>query len=213
MKKTNLSLRTLAALLAAGSVLQACVPLVAAGVGTGVAATLDRRSYGTQVEDSEIEHRFNRSFPEALENRTHVSATAFNRWLLITGEANDEQARAEVDRLAHAVSNVREVVNEVVVGYTPSLATRSNDVLLTSSVKTRLFASSDIAGNQIKVITEAGTVYLMGLVTEREAYVASEIARTTTGVKKVVRVFEVVSPEDAKRLSVQQMPAASQSTP
>lgn len=210
MKYTS-SLRTLAAVLAASAALQACVPLVAAGVGTGVVASIDRRSYGIQLEDTEIEHRFNRQFPEALEKRTNVSATSYNRWVLLTGQASDAESRSEVEKLARSIRNVREVVNEISIGYPSSFTSRSNDVLLTSSVKGRLFNSAEISGNHIKVVTESGTVYLMGLVTEREANIASEIARTTNGVQKVVRVFEVISPEEARRISLPQQ--AGQSAP
>lgn len=211
--KPGLSLRTLALVLSAATVLQACVPLVAAGVGTGVVASLDRRSYGIQLEDTEIEHRFNRQFPAALEQRTNVSATSFNRWVLLTGQAVDAQSRGEVEQLARSVRNVREVINEITIGYPSSFSARSNDTLLTSSVKTRLFGSSDLSGHHIKVVTESGTVYLMGLVTEREANIAGDLARTTSGVQKVVRVFEIVSPEEAQRMSLQQQAAPAAQPP
>ncbi len=196
------SLFTLLALLLAGSLQQACVPLVAMGVGGGVASTLDRRTYGEQIIDTEIEHRFNRRFPSALEAKTAASATAFNRWVLITGQAMDEPAKAEVETLARSIPNVREVFNELTIAYPASFGSRSNDTLLTSKVKARLFDSPLVSGNHVKVVSESGVVYLMGMVTEAEANAAINVARTTAGVSKVVNVMEIISPAQAKALSV-----------
>ncbi len=193
---------TLLTLLLAGGLQQACVPLVAMGVGGGVASTLDRRTYGEQIIDTEIEHRFNRRFPSALEAKTAASATAFNRWVLITGQAMDEPAKAEVETLARSIPNVREVYNELTIAYPSSFGSRSNDTLLTSKVKTRLFDSPLVSGNHIKVVSESGVVYLMGMVTEAEANAAINVARTTAGVSKVVNVMEIISPEQARALSV-----------
>lgn len=196
------SLYSLLALVLVGGLQQACVPLVAMGIGGGVASTLDRRTYGEQIIDTEIEHRFNRRFPAPLEARTAASATAYNRWVLITGQAMDEPAKAEVETLARSIPNVREVFNELSIAYPSSFGSRSNDTLLTSKVKARLFDSPLVSGNHIKVVSESGVLYLMGLVTEAEANTAIEIARTTSGVSKVVNVMEIIPPELAKALTV-----------
>ncbi|KAF7600268.1 MAG: transporter [Candidatus Dactylopiibacterium carminicum] len=207
-KSFRLSL--LLALCVAG-LLQACIPLVAVGVGGGVAATIDRRTYGEQVMDTEIQHRFNRQFPSALEAKTNASATVFNRWVLLTGQAMDEQSRAEVEALARSIPNVREVFNELSIAYPASFTSRSGDTLLTSKVKARLFDSPLVAGTQVKVSSESGIVYLMGLLTEAEANAAVDIARTTAGARKVVNMIEIITPEQAQARTVAQPPAAEQS--
>lgn len=202
--KYRIPLCNLALVLASSLLLQACIPLVAAGVGTGVSATLDRRTYAEQIMDSEIEHKFNHSFPAGLESKTQVSATAFNRWILLTGQAIDATSRNEVEERARGIANVREVFNEITLGYPASFTTRSNDSLITSNVKTRLFDSPYVSGHHVKVVTESGVVYLMGEVTEGEAKAATETARMASGVRKVVSIFEIISEERARQLSPNQ---------
>lgn len=202
-----MKLKTLATILAAAGLLQACVPLIAGGVAGGVASTMDRRTYGEQLMDTEIEHKFNRGFPAALEARTNTSATAFNRWVLLTGQAIDEASRAAVEAHARSVPNVREVYNEISIGYPASFTSRTNDTWLTSAVKTRLFNDKTLSGHHVKVVSESGTVYLMGQLTEDEARLALEIARRTAGVRKVISVIETISPEQARQRSVQTTPA------
>ncbi|MDP5238148.1 BON domain-containing protein [Uliginosibacterium sp. 31-16] len=195
------SLRTLVTILSAAALLQACVPLAVVGVGTGVTSTLDRRTYGEQIMDREIEVKFNRSFPKDLEARTAAQATSFNRWVLLTGQAIDASSRSEVENLARGLANVREVFNEISIGYPASFSSRNNDSFLTTKVKARLFDSPYISGHHVKVVTESGIVYLLGEVTAGEAQAATEVARNTSGVQKVVSMFEVISPERAKQLN------------
>ncbi|WP_018609374.1 BON domain-containing protein [Uliginosibacterium gangwonense] len=195
-------LYTLLAIISLCTTLPACVPLVAAGVGaTGVASTLDRRSYGVQIQDSEIERRFNHNFPVALEENTQVSANAFNRWILLTGRANNEKAKADVEQLARNVPNIREVFNEIAIGYPLPFGVRTSDRWVVTQVKARLVDSKEISANHFDVICSNGVVYLMGIVTENEANIATEIARTTKNVVRVVRVMEVVSPAEIARLT------------
>ena len=206
-----MKLRTLCGVLAMAGLLQACVPLIAGGIAGGVASTADRRTYGEQLMDTEIEHKFNRGFPAALEARTNASATAYNRWLLISGQAIDEASKAAVETHARSLPNVREVYNELSIGYPSSFSERSNDAWLTSSVKTRIFTSKEnISGHHIKITTESGTVYLMGLLTEEEAQLAVELARGTAGVRKVVNLIEIVSPDFVAKRSLQTNPPPAQ---
>jgi len=186
-------LYTLLTAVCISAALPACIPLLAAGVGSAVVSSMDRRSYGIQLQDTEIEHRFNRSFPAGLEAKTQASATSFNRWVLLTGQANDAAAKAEVEQIARKVPNVREVFNEITIGYPIAFSVRNNDSFLTTKVKARLVDNKDISAHSFKVVTEDGTVYLMGIVTELEGNIATEIARNTAGVKRVVRVFETLS--------------------
>lgn len=194
-------LQTLLAAICFSAVLPACIPLVAAGVGSGVVASMDRRSYGIQLQDSEIEHRFNRSFPATLEEKTQAYATSFNRWVLLTGEAIDEKSKSEVEQVARRIPNVREVFNEITIGYPIPFSARNNDTFLTTKVKARLIDNRDISAHSFKVVSEGGTVYLMGLVTEQEGNIATEIARTTSGVQRVVRVFETLTAAELNSLT------------
>ncbi len=180
--------------------LQGCFPLVATGVGVGAMMYNDRRTSGAIVEDEGIEWRTARAFREKFGDTVHVNVTAFNRNVLLTGEVPNEQLRGDVERWAASVANVRNVINETVVGGFSSLTSRSNDALITSKVKGRLVDAGNVSANHVKVVTEAGNVFLMGLVTMREADLATEIARRTSGVHKVVRVFEYISEEEARRL-------------
>jgi osmotically-inducible protein OsmY len=195
------STRSLIAALCAAGFLQACVPLVVAGVGTGVTSTLDRRTYGEQIIDREIEHKFNHAVTDDLDQNSSVTATAFHRWLLLTGQAIDPGRRDQLEQIARGTPNVNQVFNEVTIGYPASFSSHSSDSFITSKVKTRLFDSPYLSGHHVKVITESRVVYLMGELTDGEARVAVDVARNTSGVEKVVSVFEIISEEKAQQLN------------
>jgi osmotically-inducible protein OsmY len=163
---------------------------VVSGVGAGVAMSQDRRTSGMFIEDEGIESRSAKRISENFGTNVHVNVTSFNRNVLLTGEAPTEAIRREVERLAAEVEHVRNVTNEIVVSGVSSFASRSNDTLITSKVKGRFMDGGKFQINHVKVITEDGVVYLMGLVKRNEAESAVEIARSTSGVKKVVKVFE-----------------------
>lgn len=179
---------------------QGCIPVIVGGTGAAVAMATDRRSSGTYVEDEGIEWKAGNRINERLGDKVHVNATSFNRKLLLTGEAFNEASREEAGRIAAAVENVKEVVNDLRIAPTSTLSARGNDSYISSKVKARFVDQKDFHIQQVKVTTEAGTVFLMGLVTEKEGNAATEVARTTNGVQKVVRVFEYISEEEARRL-------------
>ncbi|MDB5801863.1 MAG: transporter [Rhodocyclales bacterium] len=182
--------------------IQGCVPLIATGVGTGVSATLDRRSYGTQLEDSEIEVRIMRQINQQLDDKASISTTAVNRWVLLTGQTKDEGSRTQAEKIASETQNVRKVFNEVTVNWPSSVGNHTSDALTTSKVKGRLLnpETKGISGHNVKVVTEVGVVYLMGVVSENEAKIAVDIARTTSGVQKVVNLFEILGDEEMRRI-------------
>ena len=183
--------------------LTGCFPVVAGGaVMTGMVAT-DRRTSGAQVEDESIELRASDRLNTAFGDKIHQNVTSFNRIVLITGEAATPAVQQQAGQIVGKVENVRSVVNELVVAEKSSLAQRSNDTYITSKVKASLIDAKDLQSNTIKVVTERQVVYLMGLVTQREANRASEVARGVDGVKKVVRVFEYLTEEQLKALSAQ----------
>ena len=183
--------------------LQGCFPVVAAGAATGAMMAADRRSSGAYVEDEGLEWKVGNRIKERFGEAAHVNVTAFNRVVLLTGEISDEAGRSALDQIAAGVPNVRGVTNEVQVAGASSLTSRGNDAVVTSKVKARFVDDNGFSANHVKVVTEAGTVFLMGLVTREEADQATEIARTTSGVRKVVRVFEYITAEEARNLQLQ----------
>jgi osmotically-inducible protein OsmY len=181
----------LAALLAL-PLLQGCVPLIVGGVAAGAIAVDDRRSLGTQTDDKSIGFTVDKNINDVYGDRAHVNVNPFNRRVLLTGEVPDDKARQDVARIASTVQNVREVINEVQVAGNASMTSRSNDAFITSKVKGNFVDDKDILANAFKVTTEAGVVYLQGLVTREEGDRASAVAARTSGVKQVVRVFEYI---------------------
>ncbi len=211
MQKFKLALAA-AALISALPLLQGCVPaVVGAGAAAGVMTAHDRRTTGTQADDEGLEWKAAQQIPENYKNDAHVNFTAFNRRLLITGEVPSEDARNVIGERVGKLEGVKEVFNETVVGAASSLSSRTNDSYVTSKVKARLVDEKTISANHVKVVTEAGVVYLMGIVTEREGKVAVAVTRTTAGVRKVVNLTEVISDAEAKRL--QTLPSAGTAPP
>ena len=184
--------------------LQGCFPVVAAGVTTGVLAVVDRRSVGTQTEDETIEWKARARVGEKLKNNTHFNFTSYNRRVLISGEVPSAEVKAEAERIVAAVPNVQGVYNELIVGPVSSFPDRSNDSFITSKVKSRFVDAGKFNPMHVKVVTEAGTVFLLGLVTQAEANSAVQVARTTSGVKKVVNLIEIITPAKARELDVAQ---------
>jgi len=197
----------IAALLIGATVLpalQGCFPVVAAGVGTGVSATLDRRTLGTQTEDESIEWKAGSRVGDKLKDRGHFNFTSYNRKVLLSGEVASEDIKAEAERIVAGIPNVQGVHNELIVGPSSSFTDRSNDAFITSKVKSRSVDSGKFNPLHVKVVTEAGTVFLLGMVTQAEADSAIQVARTTAGVKKVVPLFEIIPPTKARELDVAQ---------
>jgi osmotically-inducible protein OsmY len=193
--------------------LQGCVPVVAAGVTTGVLATFDRRSLGTQTEDETIEWKASSHVSEKLGDKAHINYTSYNRKVLLSGEVPSAEIKAEVERIVTGVTNVQGIYNELAVGPVTAFSARSNDSYITSKVKGRFVDANRFNAIHVKVVTEAGAVYLMGFVTQREADAAIELARTTSGVRKVINVMEIITDAKAKELDIQTQSAPKQAEP
>lgn len=192
---SSLPLCSLAAALLAGA-LAGCAPLIVGGaVGTAIMVS-DRRSSGAQIDDEAIELRAGARLREAIGDRAHININSYNRQVLLTGEAPNDAIRQQAEQIVRGVENVRAVVNEVGVGPASSLSQRSNDVLITGKVRASFVDANDLQASAFKVVTERGAVYLMGRVTQREAERGTSIARQISGVQKVVRLFEVVTPQE-----------------
>lgn len=195
-------LLTLALAASALTTLSACAPLIVGGAMVG--GTLmytDRRTSGAQVEDQAIELKAANRIGELVGDRGRVSATSYNRLVLLTGEAQTEADKAAIEQSIQRIENVRSVVNEIGVMGASSLTSRSNDAFLSGKVKASLVEAKDLMANAFKVVTDRGTVYLMGRVTEREAARSADVARSVSGVQKVVRVFELMSEEELAALT------------
>ena len=180
--------------------LQGCFPMVATGITSGVLASVDRRSLGTQTEDESIEWKASARVSEKLGDKTHANFTSFNRKVLLSGEVPTAEAKAEAEAIVNGVANVQGVYNELVVGPVSSYSNRSNDSFITSKVKSRSVDSGKFNPVHVKVVTEAGTVFLLGMVTQPEADAAINVARTTAGVKRVVNLLEIITPAKAREL-------------
>jgi osmotically-inducible protein OsmY len=185
------------AVMASAALLQGCeLALIGAGAGAAYSTIEDRRSSGTQLDDDAIELRAGSRIGARFPDKIHINVAAFNRAALITGEVPDEAVRAEVEKIVQGVPNVRGVTNEVQLAPVTSLGERTSDSLITTQVKARYLRANAFNPVHVKVVTEAGVVYLMGVLTEREADDAVDIARTTSGVRKVVKIFEYCKATD-----------------
>lgn len=196
-----MKIRTLTLLAAFVPVLAGCFPVAVVGVGAGALAIADRRLAEVQLSDESIEIRAANRIGEQFGSRNHINVTSYNRMVLLTGEAHDAATKAEIEKVVAGVPNVRSVSNEILIGGPSPISSRSNDTYVTSKVKARFIDANKFAANHVKVVTEWGTVFLLGLVTQAEADAAVEIARTTSGALKVVRVFEIISEDEARRLT------------
>ena len=178
--------------LALSTQLTGCFPVIAGGAAAGGAMIADRRTAGTYVEDQSIELKAEKIIFEKIGKDIHANVTSYNRQVLITGEAKNNSVKENAEALIKPINQVQKVTNELVIGENSSLTSRSNDAFITSKVKASFIKENKFPANYVKVVTEASTVFLMGIVTQQEADDAVEIARGVSGVEKVVKVFEYI---------------------
>ncbi len=186
-------LRVLAAAALAGMLLllTACVPLVVAGAASTAMVVTDRRSTGAQLDDASIETKLELAATERYGDKAHVNVTSYNGTVLLTGEVPDIAAKTAFVAEARGTDRVRNVQDELLVGPPSDLSTRANDTYLTSVVKSRFLEATDkFSPTHVKVVCERSIIYLMGIVKRSEAEAAAKIAATTSGVARVVTVFE-----------------------
>ena len=213
--KLNLNRWMFSALAASSLVasLSACAPLVVGSAVMGGLVAIDRRTAGIQLEDESIELRTAQGLRQNLSEASHVNVTSYNRMVLLTGEVSSAADRERAERLAKSQENVSSVVNDLAIEPASSLTQRSKDIIATGQIKALMVDAKDLQSNAFKVIVERGIVYLMGRVTARDAQRASEIASSgsVSGVVKVVRVFDIITDDELKRISAQ--PFSSQAQP
>lgn len=178
-----------------------CIEMALATAAVGTMAASDRRTLGAQTEDKTIAVKGESRVSRVVGDTGHINVNSFNRKVLLTGEVRDEATKAAAERELAGVEGVQSIINELVIGLPSSLASRSNDSYITAKVKASFIDAKDVFGNAIKVVTERGVVYLMGRVTQREGDRAGEIARSVSGVAKVVKVFEYISEEELRQMT------------
>ncbi len=183
-----------ASLIAAVPFVQGCIEMAAVGAGAAVLSYEDRRTTAVQIEDEGIELRGSNRILEKYGDKVHFNITSYNRNVLLTGEVPDEKTKEEIGRIASGVPGVRGVTNELRVAAIAPYTSRANDSGITGKVKARFLDAGKFSPVHVKVVTESATVYLLGIVTEKEGADAAEIARTTGGVRKVVKVFDYCDP-------------------
>ena len=188
--RASLALK-ISALVVALAALGGCVPVIVAGAvgGTAMVAT-DRRSAGAQLDDENIEIKVSSQANTEFGNRVHLNVTSYNGIVLLTGEAVDQSVQTAVGNIAKKTEKVRGVNNELVIGPLSDFSARSNDTYITSKVKSRMIEANKFPPNAVKVVTERGVVYLMGIVSKEEGASAADIAATTAGVVRVVTFFQ-----------------------
>jgi osmotically-inducible protein OsmY len=179
--------------------LQACLPIAATGVAVGASAMMDRRTIGAQTEDREIQIRALNRIAAGIKEHGGVGITSYNRRVLLSGQVPDEQTKRAVESIVLPTPGVKMVYNELQVAPRSSLTAEARDAALTTRVKASFVEQSGLNANTVKVVTEDGVVYLMGLVTDREGKLAAGVASRVSGVARVVTLFEYISEESLKR--------------
>lgn len=187
MRPTRIALIALIAL--AAPLLSGCFTLAATGIATTALMVDDRRTTGVYIEDENVEWKAAARIRDKHKD-ANVNAISYNLTVLLTGQAPSEEVKKQIEETVRGIPSVKNVVNEITVAGNSSLASRGNDGLITTNVKARLIGNGKVSPNHIKVFTENSVVFLLGIVTEAEGDAAAEIARTTSGVLRVVKVFE-----------------------
>jgi len=176
--------------------LSGCAAVIIGGAAAGAAATVahDRRTTGVFIEDQAIEQKALKSISadKEIKDSSHINVTSYNTVVLITGEAPSEDIRNRVVNIVRETQKVTHVYNEITIAAPSSWTSRNSDSLITSKVKTKLLAVADVSGTHVKVVTDKGVVYLMGILTRAEADIATGETQRTGGVQKVVKLFQYI---------------------
>ncbi|MGC9163196.1 MAG: BON domain-containing protein [Thiomonas sp.] len=191
---------SLLAVVLAATQLQGCFVLGVGAVGATAYVATDRRTAGSILEDNTIELKADNRISRALGSDANVRAVSYNQQVLLVGQVPTEADKRKAAEIVQGVPNVKAVLNEIDVGPVADLNRQATDSLITTKVRARLIDAHDIFGNAFKVTTSNSVVYLMGIVTQREADRAVEIARSTSGVSKVVTMFNIISEKQLQQI-------------
>lgn len=192
--RRRLVLLPLLAALVGSSAVSGCFPVIAGGmIGTALVVT-DRRTSGIVLEDHASETRLESRISTKFGPDAHVNVHSFNRIVLLTGEVRNDEVRKGVEDIAKAGENVRTVVNETAVAPISAIADRASDTLLADKIRARYVSDGHFQATVVATIVERSEVFLMGMVTPAEGEDAARVASSTSGVARVVKVFEYVDP-------------------
>jgi len=182
------------------SQLSACGVIAVGGVAATATVLADRRTPGVQAIDKGIELQASGSFDKTFGDSAHINVTSFNQKVLLTGEVKDAAIKAEAEKYAKGMKNVRSVFNELIIGPNSSYTMRANDDYLESKLKTQMIFTQQLPSNSMAIVAEGSSVYLMGILTQGEADLAKKIASNTSGVKDVYAYFDIISNAEKTRL-------------
>lgn len=184
----------LSSLLLAIVISTSCASMISATRKGPIQEDYGKRSFGRFIDDGSIETKsrvnLRKSSPEL--KAAHIGVTSYNGIVLLDGQVPNMEIKELAEDIVKRVRNVRRVHNELAISGPISLPARSNDTWLTSKVKSKLLASSKVKGRRVKVVTENGVVFLMGLITRAEADRVVDTIRGTFGVQRIVRIFEYI---------------------
>ena len=193
------------------SQLSACGVIAVSGVAATATVLADRRTPGVQAIDKGIELQASGSFDKTFGDSAHINVTSFNQKVLLTGEVKDAAIKAEAEKYAQGMKNVRSVFNELIIGPNSSYTMRANDAYLESKLKTQMIFTQQLPSNSMAIVAEGSSVYLMGILTQSEADLAKKIASNTNGVKDVYAYFDIIS--DAEKTRLEKAGKADESQP
>ena len=193
------------------SQLSACGVIAVGGVTATATVLADRRSPGVQAIDKGIELQASGSFDKTFGDNAHINVTSFNQKVLLTGEVKDASIKAEAEKYAKGMKNVRSVFNELIIGPNSTYTMRANDAYLESKIKTQMIFTQQLPSNSMTIVAEGSSVYLMGILTQSEADIAKKIASNTNGVKDVYAYFDIIS--DAEKTRLEKAGKADESQP
>jgi osmotically-inducible protein OsmY len=179
--------------------LQGCIAsaMVAGGAASGIVAS-DNRSFAAMADDQKITYNASHKIAAnpVLAREGHITVVGYNRVVLLAGQVPNPESRDQVVAMVKDIPNVKRIFNELTIGPPTSFMQRSKDAMVTANVKSRMFSTTNLKGSQIKVVTEDGVVYLMGLTSVSQAQIAGRVARNSTGVKRVVKLIEYLYTAD-----------------
>ncbi len=192
------------------SFLSACGVLAVGGVVASAAVLADRRSPNVQAIDKGIDLEAGNALAKRFGDNAHINITSFNQKVLITGEVKDADIKGEADSYVKAMKNARSVYNELVIGPISTYSVRANDAYLESKIKTQMIFTEQLPSNSMAIVAEGTSVYLMGILTQKEAALAKKVASNASGVKEVFVYFDVISDVEKSRLDKQGKAAETQ---
>ena len=208
MKKNFFKFVVLASLVTSTAFsLQGCLfPVVAGGMVGGAMVYVDRRPVSVVAIDRGLQLEIESFILQKYGNRVHVNVNVYNQKVLLTGETRTEDDKSQIEAAVKERRNIKNFVNEIQVGPLSSVTARVSDSSLYALIKGKFVATTDIPSNSMKIVVEAGKVYLLGLATELEAKAAAVVAsQVSSNVKEVVKLFDIISDEERDRLDKERM--------